>query len=197
MKEWKIFLRTSRYVPTCRISILSTKIFGYIGRHELQGVKVLDDTIAIPIKSCCSLSTSSNLQAGQTETLLLQWHLVGDPPACWQGGERDTMCLTHKWFGFVTHQTQICHHMLGFVGQQTQICRRIQHLLDIALCWCAIPIHQQVVKRMWACFLPSALSLYWYSIGFAYVFISLVLKNAVFTKCENWPGREVDHQTPS
>ena len=97
------------------------------------------------------------------------------------------MCLTHKWFGFVTHQTQICHHMLGFVGQQTQICRRIQHLLVTALCSLAIAIHQQQAdsSKNVSLFLPSSLSLYWYSIGFAYVFISLVLKNAVFTKCEN------------
>ena len=156
------------------------------GRHDCN-----PDTILVSTLNKLELASWTN------RDIVLQWHLAGDPPGCWQGGERDTMCLTRKWFGFVTHQTQICHHMLGFVGQQTQICRRIQHLLVTALCWCAIPIHEQVVKRMWACFLPSSLSLYWYSIGFAYVFISLVLKNAVFTKCENWPGREVGHQTPS
>ena len=80
--------------------------------------------------------TSWNLQAGQTETIVAA-AFTRRPPCSyigcsWEGGERDTMCLTRKWFGFVTHQTQICHHMLGFVRQQTQICHRILHLLVTA-----------------------------------------------------------------
>lgn len=102
------------------------------GRHDCNPDKILLFTL-----------NKLELASWTNRDIVLQWHLVGDPPACWQGGERDTMCLTRKWFGFVTHQTQICHHMLGFVGQQTQICRRIQHLLVTALCWCAIAIHQQ------------------------------------------------------
>ena len=70
-------------------------------------------------------------------------------------GERHNVSLTRKWFGFVTHQTQICHHMLGFVRQQTQICHRIQHLLVTGYRLCAsLPLqfisskHVFVFKRM-------------------------------------------------
>ena len=88
-------------------------------------MKVLEDTIAIPVQSWCTLLTSPNLQVGQTETLLQRRHLVGGdhPACCWQGGERDTMWvwlasgldLSRTRRRFVTTCSDLSDNKLRFV----------------------------------------------------------------------------------
>ena len=123
---------------------LDIEVYGPSGPRLLAGGPSCDGCESFVRHNCSPLDTyvylgrctSWNLQAGQTETIVAA-AFTRRPPCSyigcsWQGGERDTMCLTRKWLGFVTHQTQICHHMLGFVRQQTQICHRILHLLVTA-----------------------------------------------------------------